>query len=183
MFNVKKYYFFAHKAEARVYIDRLKLLPSEHTNIYTNGALILAITGMGAKSVDKLKQTFALYPPTKDAKIINIGIAGCSDESVAIGTVFKIGTLYFNNSALDLNGGASCHSFNEVQKDKFAGFLCDMEGFFIASEAVQYIDKENIKVYKVVSDHLKDATIPNKTQLNEWIQKVYKYEYSSSNGS
>jgi len=183
LLDVKKFYFCAHKGEARVYIEKNKLLQTKVANIYANENEVLTITGMGKASAKKVKQTFKHYNPNKNSLSINFGIAGCSDQSVPKGTVFDVGTLKFNKETIYLGDGASCHSFIKPQKEIFDGFLCDMESFFITQVMLDYIQKENIKVYKVVSDHLKDAKIPTKNELNEWIEKLYYYEYSSSYGS
>lgn len=183
MFNVTTYYFVAHKGEARVYIQKLKLSQTKNKNIYTNKNTVLTITGMGKDAADKLQQTFQLYPPNSDTKVINLGIAGCADENVKIGTVFDVGSLHYKDDNINLHEGANCHSFETVQNEKFNGFLCDMESFFLVKEALKHVEKQKIKVYKVVSDHLKDAKIPNKDELNSWMQKVYEYEKSSHNRS
>jgi len=177
-----KYYFCAHKGEARVYIQKLKLSQVD-ANIYANNDTVLTVTAMEKASVDKLRETFRRYPPSNHSIFINFGIAGCSDESVKTGTVFCIGTLCYEDETIPLKNGVPCRSFSAVQTQKFDGFLCDMESFFLVKEALKHIKKENIYVYKVVSDHLKDAKIPTKGLLNSWIEKVFEYETSHCNGS
>ena len=179
MFDVKKYYFVAHKAEARVYIQNLELLQTQNSAIYTNHDTVLTITSMGKNCVEKLKETFLLYPPLHSARVINIGIAGCRDQDTPIGSVFAVGRVCFKKSYIEINGGVTCHSFESIQDDDFEGFLCDMESYFLVKEVTKYLSKENIKLFKVVSDHLHDAKIPSKKQLNEWMQRVYDYEMHS----
>jgi succinylglutamate desuccinylase len=176
------YYFCAHKGEARVYIQKLKLSQID-ANIYANKDTVLTVTAMGKESVDKLRETFRRYPPSIDSVFINFGIAGCSDENIPKGTVFCVGTLHYNDETITLKNGVQCRSFTAVQSQKFDGFLCDMESFFLVKAALKHIKIENIYVYKVVSDHLKDAKIPTKQELNNWIEKVYEYETSHCNGS
>lgn len=176
MFDVKKYYFVAHKAEARVYIQNLKLLQTQNSAIYTNHDTVLTITSMGKNCVEKLRETFLLYPPSHKASVVNIGIAGCRDQAIAVGSVFEVGSLCFEKNRLIINSGVTCHSFDSMQNDDFDGFLCDMESYFLVKEVMKYLSKENINVFKVVSDHLHDAKIPSKKQLNEWMQRVYHYE-------
>ena len=75
-------------AEAKPIIGHFKLKCIEKVpfNVYKNDDILLVVSGIGGeKTKSALAYALSLYEP-KTA--INIGIAGCSDKSVKIGSLF-----------------------------------------------------------------------------------------------
>ncbi len=168
------YLFIAHKAEARALIERfgLHLQHKSPYPLYSNDTMILCITGMGKTAQKALHDTFKRYPPRQNDRLINAGVAGCTDGGVTIGSVFTVARCLYANDAITLDKeGVSCRSFTAPVTRDFEGFLCDMESYFLLEAAKEYLPLSQCGVYKVVSDHLSDR-IPSKEQVQRWMQTL-----------
>lgn len=184
-------------AEAKPIIGYFGLTCKEKIpyNLYENENIVLIVSGIGEELTQQaLSYALSLYEPEI---AINIGIAGCSDATIARGTLFctthenldiPFATLSSHKEGID----ASC-SLNTVIHDGSPETLCfivpserkcfaqtsshaklttlvDME----AESFLHTIPKDiETYVFKVVSDHLQ-TSIPSKADVGNWINKSIK---------
>ncbi len=154
--------------EAKPIIDHFKLrfVTKKPLRLYKNDSILLAIGGMGEKSlhVKEITQTFEI------SKAINIGIAGCKDRSIEIGELFCT-----NKKLNDIPFATlSCSKEPIDSPKKIETTLVDMESSYFL-EATKEI--EDRYIFKVVSDYL-DINVPKKEFVWEIISKsIKKWEH------
>lgn len=156
--------------EAQALINLLKLkqntsiqnLPKGN-KIFTdeNEKYLLIISGIGKdncyKSLDFIYKNYTIE------KAINIGIAGCSDSKINIGTLFCTNRLVANiNFAPITTVDEPLESDEDLQT-----LLVDMEAKYFLEKSQEHC--KNIYCFKVVSDHL-DIEIPKKAFIIQIIQ-------------
>lgn len=155
-------------SEAQAIINFLKLkqdnsaqnLPN-NSKLYSDDKTLLIVSGMGkSNTIDALMYMFKHY---EISKAINIGIAGCGDSSIKIGTLFCTNKLFPNiNFAPITTVDEPLDSDEDLQT-----LLVDMEAKYFLQVAKEYI--KDITILKVVSDHL-DTQIPKKAFVIELVQ-------------
>lgn len=133
--------------------------------------MLLLVGGIGKeKTIIALEDIYSKY--TFD-KAINIGIAGCDD------TAYKIGELVCTTHTIDsihhlpittVDTPASSSTSVTQSLSHSVASLYDMEASYFIDITSKYIPKENIYVFKVISDYL-DVTIPNKDFVKKLINK------------
>lgn len=141
------------QCEAQPIIEKFKLkqFQKQSYKIYKKDDLLLVISGIGKeKTIASLEDIFSKY---KFDKAINIGIAGCKEKSVDIGTFYD---LSFNPKLLTTVDKPLDN------KENLETLLVDMEAKYFRDMSNKYVTQNNIKVYKVVSDYL-DKAIPKKS--------------------
>lgn len=151
--------------EAQSIIQFLKLIANKTVpNIYENDSYVLVVSGIGKDAtIEALTKIFQMYTLHK---AINIGIAGCKDESIAIGTLCCC-----THSLPNILHTTLSTSLNAItNKEKLSSTLVDMEAQFFMNVCEQYLPKEKIFCLKVVSDYL-SSQIPKKQFVIELIQK------------
>jgi len=155
-------------AEAKPIIESLKLQCTQRKpcKVYQKDGIVLVVSGMGAKNTLHVKELFETYDIKK---AVNIGIAGCKDTSMEIGslvcTTHQRDGMYFESiSSLD----APCSD-----KEKLSTVLVDMESETFLHVSKKFLDKSDIYIFKIVSDHL-DTTIPKKEFVWNIIEKNLK---------
>lgn len=122
---------------------------------------LLIVSGIGK---DNCKKSLAfIYENYKIEKAINIGIAGCSDAKIKVGTLFCTNRLLAN-----INFAPITTVDIPLESDE------DLETLLVDMEAKYFLEisKQNCKdiyCFKVVSDHL-DIEIPKKSFVIEIIQ-------------
>ncbi len=146
--------------EAMPIIEKLKL-KKEDRNIYKNDEIILLVSGIGGIRTEECLESFLSINSHKIKKVINIGIAGCSDESVKIGELFCI-----NKTFSDIKT-ATLSTVDKPVKN-IGSLLVDMEAKYFSTICEKY--KIEYLIFKVVSDHL-DEKIPKKEFVSSLIQK------------
>ena len=154
--------------EAQYLINYYKLkqdISVQNFKLFFNDNIILIVSGMGKKNtIDSLKYVFENY---NIKKAINVGIVGCCDESVKIGTLFCT-----NRILLNINFAPITTVEEPLNSDEnLETLLVDMESSHFKEICLKYI--KDIYVFKVVSDYL-DVTIPKKSFVIELIQKSFK---------
>ncbi len=157
--------------EAQSFINFLKLTQNtsitnipNSTKIYENDDIILVISGMGKENtINTLTFIFENY---NIDKAFNIGIAGCCDSSI------KIGTLFCTNKLLPNVNFASITTVDKPldSDEDLETILVDMEAKYFIELSKKYCS--DIYVFKVVSDYL-DTQVPKKSFVIELIQNVY----------
>ena len=156
-------------AEAKPIIEyfRLKFITKKPYRVYKNENIILIVTGM-EKNTYLLRDILEKEPIKK---AINIGIAGCRDKNIEIGTLFIVNRKLknipystFTTSTKPVNNP------NEIQTT-----LVDMEAKYFLEVTK---DIKEVYIFKIVSDHL-DIKIPNKRFvwgiIEENLEKIQRY--------
>jgi hypothetical protein len=150
-------------AEAKPIIGHFKLKCIEKIpfNIYKNDNILLIVSGIGGeKTRQALTYALSLYEP----KIaINIGIAGCKDKSVKIGSLF---CATHKNTPMPYVLVSSCEN-PATDAQTIHSPLADQESETFLKVMPNGVEKY---VFKIVSDYL-EPTIPSKAKVGELIQK------------
>jgi len=139
-------------AEAKPIIEyfKLKFITKKPYRVYKNRDIILIVTGIGKKTY-QLKE---ILEKNKIDKAINIGIAGCRDGNIEIGTLFIINRKLKNIPHTSLTTTTKpINNQNNIQTT-----LVDMEAKYFLEITK---DIKDIYIFKIVSDHL-NIKIPNK---------------------
>jgi nucleoside phosphorylase len=156
--------------EAQPLINFLKLIQDTSVQNLPNGAklfkdkddkYLLIVSGIGKNNCEKSLDF--VYKNYDIEKAINIGIAGCSDSSVKIGTFFCTNRLLFGINF------ASLTTVDEALEsdENLETLLVDMEAKYFCEVSKKYC--KDIFVFKVVSDYL-EIQIPKKTFVIELIE-------------
>lgn len=161
--------------EAKPIIEyfKLKQFQTQPYKVYKNKDIVLCVSGIGKiKTINCLEDIFMNY---SFSKAFNIGIAGCKDETISIGTPFCI------ENKIDTLEKAGLTTVDQPldTKDKLNTLLVDMEAEYFKAISLKYLDQDNIYIIKVVSDHLNKA-IPKKSFVNmlindsigKWCNKI-----------
>jgi hypothetical protein len=152
--------------EAKPLIGALKLQKIA-PNIYENDSTLLVICGIGFENTRQtLSEIFRSY---SFEKALNVGIAGCSDKTI------PLGSLFCTTHELESIEKTTLKSYEKpvTCKEDVRTTLVDMEADIFMQECEKYLKKENIYIFKVVSDYL-ESTIPSKSFVNSLIQKNIK---------
>lgn len=122
---------------------------------------LLIISGIGKENCQRSLKF--IYNNYKIEKAINIGIAGCGDGKI------KVGTLFCTNRLLpNINFAPITTVDKPLESDEnLETLLVDMEAKYFLEISKEYC--KNNYCFKVVSDHL-DIEIPKKSFVIELIQ-------------
>lgn len=133
-------------------------------NLYVSEDIALIVSGMGEiKTKEALAWALDLFEPQR---IINIGIAGCSDTNIPKGTLFCT-----THHDLDIPfGSLSTHETPIDNPLHVSTLLVDMEAKAFLQSIPQGVQSF---IFKVVSDHL-ESTIPSKAGVGNWLNKSIK---------
>ena len=129
--------------------------------IDVNNEYILIVSGIGKKNCEK--SLWFIYENYEITRAINIGISGCSDASI------KIGTLFCTNRLLPNINFASITTFEKpLESDEnLETLLVDMEARYFQNISKKYCNE--IYIFKIVSDYL-EIEIPKKDFVIKLIQ-------------
>ena len=150
--------------EAQSIIEKLKLKKTNsNPKIYQNGDFIVLIGGIGRDNTIRSLQF--VFNNFKIERAFNIGVAGCSDRSIDIGTIFCTNHKGCGVDHIPLS------TVDEPQVEKGGDVrLYDMEGKYFQDTALGYLEAEDIYIFKIVSDHL-DDTVQSKEFIKSLIYK------------
>ena len=156
--------------EAQAVIEKYKLkLVQKNPRIYVNEKIVLLVSGVGKENA--LKNLEEIFKNHKISKALNIGIAGCSDTNIPIGSLFCTNHNLPNIDHLPLQTVDT----PKVQQDEYhPSTLYDMEGSYFLRVASNFLNEKDIFIFKVVSDYL-DDTIPPK----DFVKKLIKNRIES----
>jgi hypothetical protein len=102
---------FAHRGEARSFLDRLNLTPIYGNTLFSFDDGLLLITGEGLfEAMNAVAKTVADFPSI--SKIINLGVAGALENELSQNEIVQVRTVY-----LELEGKPQFHSFSTVNVD------------------------------------------------------------------
>ena len=157
------------KHEAKPIIEHFKLqcVQTKPFKIYEKDDIILYICGIGRENTLHVKEAFKKY---KIRKAINLGIAGCKDKTIKIGSIFCTTHQIENIKYTTLTTVDEPLSNHENLNTT----LVDMEAESFISTCKEFLDIKDIYILKVVSDHL-NTSIPKK----EFVWKIIKQNLKS----
>jgi len=152
-------------SEAKAMIEKFNLrrIISKPFLIHSNGSIVLIVSGIGKLNSAIATAYMAHY--NKIESIINVGICGTND------TKKEIGSLHTVKSIVDVATGKKVtvdktgevlYTFDEVVDTKSnlkKSVLIDMEGYGFYKAAKNFTKKDNIKIYKIISDYLETTHI------------------------
>jgi len=157
-------------SEAQSLINFLKLKQDNSVQNIPNGnklysdeddKYLLIVSGIGKNNC--LKSLNFIYENFEIKKAINIGIAGCSDGSVKIGTLFCTNKLLFG-----INFASITTVDTPLETDEnLETLLVDMEAKYFEQISKKYCD--DIYTFKGVSDYL-EIKIPEESFVIDLIQ-------------
>ncbi len=149
-------------SEAQPIIEFLNLTKKEDKNfqIFSNHDTTLIISGMG-----KINSAIAVTYIKPNNKIINIGICGSSSHK--IGELYKIKKIIdkSNQKVIHINKDGetlTCVDTPQNNPNEFKNTLVDMESFGFYQAARKFVKKEDIELYKIVSDNISDTILTTK---------------------
>ncbi len=155
------------QAEAQYLINYYKLNQDNSVQkfkLFSNEETILIVSGMGKENTkNALHYIFENY---EIKKAINIGIAGCCDSSIKIGTLFCTNRLLKNINFASI----TCVEKPLDSDEDLETLLVDMESSHFKGVCSKFV--KDIYIFKVVSDYL-DTTIPKKSFVIDLIQKSF----------
>lgn len=160
-------------SEAQSFINFLKLKQNSKIENIPNGLKIfedekgetlLVVSGIGREKT--LTSLNFVYDNYTIKKAINVGIAGCSDNSISIGTLFCTNRFLLGINFASLTT-VDCVLNND---ENLETILVDMEAKYFLEVSSNRCDE--LYVFKVVSDYL-DIEIPKKSFVISLIQNVY----------
>jgi len=156
-----RYIVTALKSEAKPIIEFLKLqkIDDKKFQIFSNEDTTLIISNIG--KINSAIATTYLNPTSED-NIINIGICGATDKKVS--TLHKIKKIIDKSSQkvihLKDNGESlTCVDTPQNSPNDFKNQLIDMESFGFYLSAKKFVNKENIQIFKIVSDKISDTIL------------------------
>lgn len=133
----------------------------QNCQLFSDEKTLLIVSGMGKdNTLNALDFVFSNF---EIDKAINVGIAGCGDSSIKIGTLFCTNKIFPN-----INFAPITTIDEPLESDE------DLETLLVDMEAKYFLQKtkehtKNITILKVVSDHLESQT-PDDTFVINLIQ-------------
>ena len=133
--------------------------------IYENDKFILVITGIGCQNTEKILPF--IYENFNINRAINIGIAGCKDKNI------KLGSLFCTNQHLENIKFETLTTVDEplVDETNLNTTLVDMEAQSFLNISKNNLNEKDIFVFKIVSDYL-SKEIPDKSFVYNNIKKT-----------
>lgn len=133
--------------EAQSFIEFYKL-KKINSKTYSNDKIVILISGIGKQNTIKELSNVFLYYNIK--KAFNIGIAGCNDIQVPIGSIFCTNQKISNFSYLPLITKDEITTDSKYKEST----LYDMEAKYFEDIVSKKLNKDSIFIFKIVSDHL-----------------------------
>ncbi len=155
-----------HEAKPIIEYFKLQCIQTKPYKVYKKDNIILVVMGMGEKNTLHIKDIFKQH---EIKKAVNIGIVGCKNRDIAIGSIFctshqlkfiEYETLTTVDAPLD-------------NEKNLKTTLVDMEAKYFISICKEFLDIKDIYILKVVSDYL-DISIPKKEFVWKIIEKNLK---------
>ena len=170
------------KHEALPIIDyfELSLNEKKYRNIYSNADknVYLIITGIGIQNVKKAVAKLKQLNNNKDDIWVNIGIAG--HKTFKAGSIYEVKKVisknnentFFTNSFYNEVPTSTIYCVNKEEKEYNNKYLYDMESYGFLEALDSLTIKENIFMFKIVSDNLQ---FKPKSYKNFAISFISKY--------
>ncbi len=157
------------QSEAQYLIEYYKLKKKDlEYKAFSNEHILLLVGGMGKENT--ISSLSSIFDTFDIKKAINIGITGCSDNSI------EIGELFCTNQQLEDIKFMNLQTVDTPQLPTShlpLNTLYDMEAKYFEDICLIYLEKKDIYIFKVVSDYL-DNSIPSKEFVKQLIKKNIK---------
>jgi nucleoside phosphorylase len=188
---------FAHRGEAQTFLKEMKLKAAKGaTGLYLGHDHALLITGEGEhETLMSISSALPLIPEVRT--IVNLGICGCIDNSVAIGDILRVRTAYhedefksfetlssFSHDNVDIITTKKRILEQEVAKKlSVNASLVDREAW-ANGYCAKHFHKDFIAI-KLISDQVSEAKICEliKDQAEDFSDKLYEYYQKLSIGN
>ena len=182
----------AMQCEAKPIVSYLELTLNKGYSypVYMDDDFVLIICGIGKE--EAYKTTKFILGKIEINRALNIGICGCKDENIPIGTLYSIDKVIEQTPSK--NSKIFTHTFATISsssanittvdkplndKTKLKTQLVDMElSGFVRACVDSNIDKNQICAFKIVSDHL-NTKIPKAKFVSEIIRQNTGYMVST----
>ncbi len=168
------------EAKALIEFYGLKLTAKKPFNIFENDDIALIISNIG--KINAAVATAYIAALKKPDKIINIGICASVGKNRQIGSLYKIRSVIETSSgkkAVVSNEGEVLYCFDKPVENKNKpkeNILIDMESYGFYAAASKFVKKENIKIYKIISDYLEISHIDSKFVYTLMKNNLTKFE-------
>jgi purine-nucleoside phosphorylase len=154
--------------EAKVIIEayQLKQDTTFCFDVYKNDSILLIVTGIGIIN-SSIATTYIINKIQNISHIYNIGIAGCSDKSIQIGSIFLINKIndicqnkylypdiILKHHLKECDISTFAHIVTKDMIDNIKSTLVDMEASSFFLSAIKFINLHKISILKITSDHL-----------------------------
>lgn len=152
-----------------------------HEQVFVGEEAVVIITGTSpVPAAIALTETLALLPPGEADIFANVGLCGCSDTSVNIGTLFLVHSIAddttgrrFYPDLLYLHEhrqGALTTYASVVTDNPSDAFLFDTEAAGLYQAALPYFSADRMFYFKIVSDCGSNASDVSPTQVYELLE-------------
>jgi Phosphorylase superfamily. len=152
-----------------------------HEQVFVGEEAVVIITGTSpVPAAIALTETLALLPPGEADIFANVGLCGCSDTSVDIGTLFLVHSIAddttgrrFYPDLLYLHEhcqGALTTYASVVTDNPSDAFLFDTEAAGLYQAALPYFSADRMFYFKIVSDCGSNASDISPTQVYELLE-------------
>ena len=152
-----------------------------HEQVFVGEEAVVIITGTSpVPAAIALPETLALLPPGEADIFANVGLCGCSDTSVDIGTLFLVHSIAddttgrrFYPDLLYLHEhcqGALTTYASVVTDNPSDAFLFDTEAAGLYQAALPYFSADRMFYFKIVSDCGSNASDISPTQVYELLE-------------
>ena len=152
-----------------------------HEQVFVGEEAVVIITGTSpVPAAIALTETLALLPPGEADIFANVGLCGCSDTSVDIGTLFLVHSIAddttgrrFYPDLLYLHEhcqGALTTYASVVTDNPSDAFLFDTEAAGLYQAALPYFPADQMFYFKIVSDCGSNASDISPTQVYELLE-------------
>lgn len=182
------YYFFAMKAEAKSFIEKLGLkknISYRHMDVFENEEYAVCITGTGMiRAAIAVTELLSTRQPSGKDFILNIGI--CGFRGATSGR--KVGETFICNKIISSHDGKTYYpdmiyeiEYEEMQlrtlnkpdenyqyTDEENEELADMEAAGVYEAAIRFINSDQIAFIKIVSD-MCDGIFPTKDEVENLV--------------
>lgn len=152
-----------------------------HEQVFVGEEAVVIITGTSpVPAAIALTETLALLPPGEADIFANVGLCGCSDTSVDIGTLFLVHSIADDTTGRrffpDLlylhehRQGALTTYASVVTDNPSDAFLFDTEAAGLYQAALPYFSADRMFYFKIVSDCGSNASDVSPTQVYELLE-------------
>jgi hypothetical protein len=139
------------KSEAQGVIEKLRLRKNPTYDGVSEGAgIVLLRGGVGEAATKRALESILKSRRWSIGRAVNIGIAGCSDRSVPVGSLFCCNRRLPEIAYMPLRSVAAPRSSHEGEE----ATLYDMEAEHFTKAVRPFVPEDEIYLFKVVSDHL-----------------------------
>ena len=180
-YSPKIFIYAALPCEAKPLVQHFKL--KKHTDveafaIYSNESYCLTVTGIGKSSIAAgLAYSLALFQPTQQPVLLNIGIAGHQN--------IKLGSIFAAEKIIDVDSGKNYYpaliadltcptltiaTVSKPQANYPSNVLYEMEASAFYETAIRFSTNELIQCLKIISDNQQtNLQTINAKQVSKWI--------------